>query len=72
MMYGLAISLFLNVSLLLALFILWRKKPGKADAPSLTKDANQLLSDLLKGGSVVITQVVNPDDIFLYSPKDRP
>jgi len=71
-MYSLLVSLFLNLCLVVISFILWRKKPGTAQAPSLTIDANQLLSDLLKGGSVVITQVVNPEDIFLYSPKDRP
>lgn len=71
MLYSLIASLVCNLFLVLSLLYLWRKKPGTAIAPTLTKDANQLLSDLLNRGSVVITQVVDPNDVFLYSPRDR-
>jgi hypothetical protein len=69
MIYGLAISLVCNV--LCLVWILRLRKPGKAAKPELTMDATQLLSDLMRGGSVVVAEVINPSDIFLYSPKDQ-
>lgn len=69
MIYGLAISLVCNVLFLVWIFRL--RKPGKAAKPELTMDATQLLSDLMRGGSVVVAEVINPSDIFLYSPKDQ-
>ena len=69
MIYGLITSLVLN---LFGLFLIYRlRKPGKAAKPELTMDATQLLSDLMRGGSVVVAEVINPSDIFLYSPKDQ-
>jgi hypothetical protein len=68
MIYGLILSLVCNVIFLV--WILRLRRPGKAAKPELTKDATELLSDLMGGGSVIVTQVINPSDIFLYSPKD--
>ena len=42
----------------------------KSKEPELTKDANQLLSELLSGGAVVTVQIANRSDVFQWSPKD--
>lgn len=72
MMYSLlALSLVCNAVLLVAgIFLYLRGRPGRAEKPELTRDASQLLSDLMKGGAVVVTQVIDPSSIFLYSPRD--
>ena len=49
-------------------FIYFLKKKSKE--PELTKDANQLLSELLSGGAVVTVQIANRSDVFQWSPKD--
>lgn len=68
MMYGLVFSLVCNALLLV---YVWRlRRPGKAAQPQLTKDASQLAADLLSGGAIIVTQVIDPSSIFLYSPKD--
>lgn len=69
MMYGFILSMVCNVLCLVWIFRL--RRPGKAAKPELTIDATQLLSDLMRGGSVVVAEVINPSDIFLYSPKDQ-
>ena len=38
--------------------------------PQLTKDASKLLADLLSGGAVVVTNIIDPKSVFLWSPKD--
>lgn len=68
-MYSLiSLSLVCNVVLLVWVYRLTR--PGKAKQPELTKDASQLLADMLKGGAITVTQIIDPSSIFLYSPKD--
>lgn len=37
----------------------------------LSTDATELLSQLVKGGAVVVTQVIDPAQVFMYSPKDK-
>lgn len=64
--YLIAIVIVLAVTNLVTLFYL-RKKSKQ---PELTKDANQLLGELLQGGAVAVVQVANPSEIFMYSPKD--
>ena len=49
------------------LFKATRKKP--APEKSLTTDASELLGELIKGGSVIVTQVIDRDSIFQWSPK---
>ena len=61
------ISAILVISNLVSLFFIFKKKKKQA---VLTKDANALLSELLKGGAVVTVQVANPSEIFMWSPKD--
>ena len=51
----------------LVCFLLIRKK--KQEKPTLTADANELLTQLLKGGAVAVVRVVDPSAIFLWSPK---
>jgi hypothetical protein len=46
-------------------YLLRRKSRSKPDTT-----ASELLSQLLRGGAVVVTQVVNPADLFLWSPRD--
>jgi len=70
--------LLLGVCLLnplaICFFVLWYKlktrKPDPTEKP-LTTTATELLNQLNRGGAVVITQVVDPSQIFMYSPKDR-
>jgi len=50
-------------------FIYFLKKKS-SEKPELTKDANQLLSELLSGGAVVTVQIANRSDVFQWSPKD--
>lgn len=58
----------LVLSNLLTLYYLRKKETTQK--VELTKDANVLLAELLQGGAVVTVQVVNPAEIFVYSPKD--
>lgn len=60
------ISSVLFVTNIVTLFLFLKKPKQK----QLTQDANQLLSDLMRGGAVVITQIAKPEEIFLYSPRD--
>ena len=62
------ISSVLFISNILFLVLLYRK--SKKPPIQITKDANQLLSELLTGGAVVTVQVVNPAEVFTWSPKD--
>ena len=69
-MIYLYVSCFLNIVLVsLLLYIRFRKKPPQKKT-ELTKDASQLLSELMARGAVVVTQVIDPSAMFLYSPKD--
>ena len=61
----LSASVLLNA--VLAFFLLRRKPPEK----QLTKDANELLAELMKGSAVIVTQVTDPDYLFTFSPRDR-
>jgi len=37
----------------------------------LTTEAHELLSELMKGGAVIVTQVIDKNELFLWSPKGR-
>ena len=64
-----AISIILFISNLILLYFLKKKKKPQ-EKIELTHDANQLLSELLKGGAVVTVQVASPADVFMWSPKE--
>lgn len=44
-----------------------KKNPPKTH----TQDATELLAELLKRRACVVVNVLDPDDFFLLSPKDR-
>jgi hypothetical protein len=67
----LAVSLVCNVVLLVLAVWFWFRRPGKAEGPRLDTNATELLSRLMADGAVVVTQVVDPSSIFLYSPRDN-
>jgi hypothetical protein len=53
-------------------FILVRSRKGaKLPPPQLDKTASELLADLLNGGAVAVTQIIDPASMFMVSPKDR-
>ncbi len=67
--YGLAIAV-----IILAILLVWalrRLRTKTKKTPENTRDASELLAYLLSGGAVVVTQIINPDDILLHSPRDR-
>lgn len=47
------------------------KSELNAKESELSTDATELLSQLVKGGAVVVTQVIDPAQVFMYSPKDK-
>ena len=49
------------------LFRATRKKP--AQEKTLTVEASELLGELMTGGAVILTQVIDRDSIFQWSPK---
>ena len=69
--YGLsALSIILLTCLLWALSKNQKLKKISLDKDN-TRDASELLSKLLSGGAVVVTQIIDPNDILLHSPRDR-
>ena len=67
-MYLAALCVCLLITNLICIFFLFRK--SKKPEITLTKDANELLSELLTGGAVVTVAVTNPSDVFQWSPRD--
>lgn len=61
-----AILALSNAFLLIAYFKIKKTKVEQ----SITKDANQLLKDLMSGGAVAVVQVVDPKSMYMWSPKD--
>lgn len=58
-------------SILLNIF-LYRKTKRKQQSPGMTEDATALLARLMSNQrTVVVVDVIDPSDIFYYSPKDR-
>ena len=63
------------------IYFLWKIRHLKEDhaqkllesekKPALTKDASELLKDMLNGGAIAVVKVIDPSSIFLWSPKDR-
>lgn len=68
MLYLIVVCAILFITNIISLYFVFRFK--KTKNRQLTTDANQLLSNLLNRGSVVITQIADPTEMFLYSPKD--
>jgi hypothetical protein len=69
-MIYLIVSGLLNIVLVSwVLYLRFRKKPPEPKK-ELTKDATELLSELMSRGAVIVTQVVDPSSMFMYSPKD--
>jgi hypothetical protein len=67
MIYGLITLSCLNVFLLV---YVWRlRKSRKTAKPQLTQDASQLMASLLNGGAVSVVKIIDPDSIFLHSPR---
>jgi hypothetical protein len=54
-------------------FLLVRQKSlkKKLKQPVPDETATELMRDLLNGGAVAVVRVIDPQSIFLYSPKDR-
>jgi len=54
---------------------LWIKEKSKPLPPPpekpLSTTATELLDQLNRGGAVIITQVVDPAKMFMYSPRDK-
>ena len=66
------LCIFLScIVLSLAGVILWllKRKPQK-QKPELDVTASELLSKLMGGGAVVVTQILDPSELFLWSSKD--
>ena len=66
------LCIFLScIVLSLAGVILWllKRKPQK-QKPELDVTASELLSKLMAGGAVVVTQILDPSELFLWSSKD--
>lgn len=62
-----AISLLLNI-----FFIFYfRKKLSKFRNRPHSKEATELLQDLIAGGAVAVVRIIDPKSIFLWSPKDK-
>lgn len=59
---SLIISLFFNIYLLYQL----KRKPKKSE----TYDAKALMMDLMRGGALVEIKRLDPDSIFLRSPRE--
>ena len=59
------VLLLTNIVTIVLLFT----KPKKQEKVELTKDATELLSELTRGGAIVVTQVVDPATVFQWSPK---
>jgi hypothetical protein len=50
----------------------YQKKLEEAEKkPALTKDASDLLTDLVRGGAVAVVKVIDPSAMFLWSPRDK-
>ena len=60
-------SVLINILLAFLYALSFRKKPVER---VLTVDATRLLGELSNGGAVIVTQVLDPNYIFNYSPKD--
>lgn len=70
MVWYLVLSCGLNiVAAILVAYLFFRLKSLKKK-PELTKDATKLLSELMRSGAVVVTQVIDPGQLFMYSPRD--
>lgn len=63
------ISAFQGILLLYAYFSFKRLKAKQKKEK--TQDATELLAELMSGGAVVVTQVIDPSSMFMYSPRDR-
>ena len=49
--------------------VLFFRKIRLKKEPELTIDATDLLSELIKGGAVIVTGVLDKDQIFKWSPR---
>ena len=67
------ISIACNLILAGVIFYLKTRKPAKPPTPEkqLDTSASELLSELMNGGAVVVTSVVDPASIFQWSPKAK-
>lgn len=66
--YLIALCAVLGISNILTLFLYFKKKNKPQE--TLTKDADQLLAELLNGGAVCTVQIANPSEMFQWSPRD--
>ena len=64
-----ALSIILILLATIAYLIL-RRNEQPPDKKEYTVEASDLLRDLLNGGAITVTQVIDPSSIFLHSPRD--
>jgi hypothetical protein len=64
------LSAVCNVFLAGGVVFLLKRKP-KTPERQLDKSATELLQELMEGGAVVVTSVVDPASVFQWSPKAK-
>lgn len=54
-------------------YLFFREKKKQATKPQikLDKSATDLLAELMGGGAVIVTGVLNKEELFLWSPKSN-
>jgi hypothetical protein len=53
------------------LFKYFKKSKENPNESKLDLDATDLLTQLMKGGAVVVTGVINKEELFMWSPRNR-
>jgi hypothetical protein len=67
-MASLAVLQFIIIAFLVYYSLSLRKKIKN---PVPDENASELLQRLLKGGAVVVTQIIDPESLFLHSPRAK-
>lgn len=57
-----------TIALSIWVFILLKKLQKPPEKTEQTLDATELLKNLMNGGAVIVTQVIDPTHMFLHSP----
>ena len=69
MIFALAFILTLSLTFNAYLYLIIRKLNAQPPKRVLTVEAQQVLHDLTRGAAIVKITPVNPEEIFLRSPK---
>jgi hypothetical protein len=64
-----ALAVALLISCACNAFFVYRRKQALSQ-PKYTHDAAMILNDLTRGGSVIRISRIDPQDIYLRSPRD--